>query len=153
MVFGGTADERIQLNEDTLWNGGPRAYHRNAASAYLPQIRQLLAEGRQAEAQDLATREFMGDPIRQASYQILGNLRIQIPRHWNASGYRRELSLDHAVTTVTYKADGVSFVRRACLEVHGGPQDRFCSDSAGRFQVRGPQRHARLGGRGRRRLP
>ncbi len=113
MVFGGTAEERIQLNEDTLWNGEPRAYHREGAAASLPRIRQLLAEGKQAEAQTLATQEFMGQPVRQAVYQPLGNLRIQMPRHWNVTHYRRELSLDHAVAAVSYQAGDVSFVRQA----------------------------------------
>jgi alpha-L-fucosidase 2 len=113
MVFGGTAEERIQLNEDTLWNGEPHAYHRQGAVAFLPQIRQLLAEGRQPQAEALATQEFMGDPIRQAAYQVFGNLRIQIPRHWNVSNYRRQLSLDHAVVTVRYEVGEVSFTRQA----------------------------------------
>jgi alpha-L-fucosidase 2 len=113
MVFGGTAEERIQFNEDTLWNGEPRAYHREGAVASLPRIRRLLAEGKQAEAEALAAQEFMGQPVRQAVYQPFGNLRIQMPRHWNVSNYRRELSLDHAVATVSYKAGEVSFMRQA----------------------------------------
>jgi alpha-L-fucosidase 2 len=113
MVFGGTAEERIQFNEDTLWNGEPHAYPREGAAAFLPQIRQLLAEGKQPQAEALATQECMGDPIRQAAYQVFGNLRIQIPRHWNVSDYRRQLSLDHAVVTVQYKVGDVSFTRQA----------------------------------------
>jgi alpha-L-fucosidase 2 len=113
MVFGGTAEERIQFNEDTLWNSQPHAYQRQGAAAFLPQIRQLLAGGRQAEAETLATQQFMGDPIRQSAYQIFGNLRIQMPRHWNVSDYRRQLSLDHAVATVRYKVGEVSFIRQA----------------------------------------
>lgn len=60
MVFGGVAQERIQFNEATLWTGRPRAYARPGAAQYLPQIRQLLAAGKQAEAEALAGQHFMG---------------------------------------------------------------------------------------------
>jgi len=60
MVFGGVAQERIQFNEATLWTGRPRAYARPGAAQYLPQIRQLLAAGKQAEAEALAEQHFMG---------------------------------------------------------------------------------------------
>src|SRR5215203_2234089 len=49
MIFGGVEKERIQFNEETLWNGGPRDYNRKGAYQYLPQIRQLLIDGKQKE--------------------------------------------------------------------------------------------------------
>jgi alpha-L-fucosidase 2 len=45
MVFGGTAEDRYQLNEDSLWSGQPHDYAHDGAAQYLPQIRQLLFEG------------------------------------------------------------------------------------------------------------
>ncbi|WP_090972899.1 glycoside hydrolase family 95 protein [Parapedobacter composti] len=60
MVFGGTAHERIQFNEETLWTGEPREYNRPGAATVVGQLRQLLAEGRQAEAERLAGERFMG---------------------------------------------------------------------------------------------
>src|SRR5689334_13734449 len=60
MIFGGVEKDRIQFNEETLWTGGPRDYNRAGASAYLPQIRQLLADGKQKEAEQLAGEHFMG---------------------------------------------------------------------------------------------
>ena len=60
MVFGGVQQDRIQFNEETLWSGGPRDYNRQGASKYLPQIRQLLVEGKQKEAEALAMENFMG---------------------------------------------------------------------------------------------
>src|SRR4051795_1590067 len=56
-VFGGAAEERIQFNEETVWTGEPREYQHEGASKYLPQIRQLLADGRQAEAEALALEQ------------------------------------------------------------------------------------------------
>ncbi|WP_207535225.1 glycoside hydrolase family 95 protein [Desertivirga arenae] len=60
MVFGGLDKDRIQFNEETLWTGEPRNYNRQGAYQYLPQIRQLLAEGKQKEAEKLAEEQFMG---------------------------------------------------------------------------------------------
>lgn len=60
MVFGGVTNDRIQFNEETLWNEGPRDYHREGAVKVLPQIRQLLADGKQREAEALAGQSFMG---------------------------------------------------------------------------------------------
>ena len=54
MVFGGTAAERIQFNEDTLWAGGPHDYAHPGAAEYLPQLRKLLFAGKQKEAERLA---------------------------------------------------------------------------------------------------
>ena len=58
MVFGGPSRERIQFNESTVWTGGPHDYAHHGASRYLQQIRQLLWEGKQKEAEDLAMQEF-----------------------------------------------------------------------------------------------
>ncbi len=60
MIFAGPGQERIQFNEETLWTGEPRVYSREGASKYLPEIRQLLFEGKQKEAEALAAEKFMG---------------------------------------------------------------------------------------------
>ncbi|HEV8282942.1 MAG TPA: glycoside hydrolase N-terminal domain-containing protein [Chitinophagaceae bacterium] len=60
MIFGGVQQDRIQFNEETLWTGEPRDYNRKNAYKYLPQIRQLLFEGKQKEAEKLAEEQFMG---------------------------------------------------------------------------------------------
>ncbi|PWS33237.1 glycoside hydrolase family 95 protein [Pedobacter paludis] len=60
MIFAGPMVDHIQFNEETLWTGKPRDYNKKGASAYLPQIRKLLFEGKQKEAEDLAQQEFMG---------------------------------------------------------------------------------------------
>src|SRR5690349_16583971 len=60
MIFGGVEQDRIQFNEETLWTGKPRDYNRPDAFQYLPQIRQLLFEGKQKEAEQLAGEHFMG---------------------------------------------------------------------------------------------
>ena len=60
MIFGGLTDDRIQFNEQNLWTGAPRNYNKPGASEFLPQIRKLLFEGKQAEAEKLAEEQFMG---------------------------------------------------------------------------------------------
>jgi alpha-L-fucosidase 2 len=60
MIYGGVTDDHIQFNEETLWTGKPRDYNRKGAFQYLAQIRQLLFEGKQKEAEELAQKQFMG---------------------------------------------------------------------------------------------
>jgi len=114
MVYGGTARERIQFNEATIWNGGPRDYARPGAHRYLSQLRSLLYAGRQADAEALAQVQFMSAPIRQRAYQAFGDLRIVLPAVDSSSvdGYRRELDLDSAVATTRYRSRGITFERQ-----------------------------------------
>jgi len=111
MVFGGTGSERIQFNEDTLWTGAPHAYHHPGAAKFLPEIRALLAAGKQKEAEALALREFMSEPLRQQSYQPCGDLEFAFPGHEAATDYRRELDLDDAVVTTRYRLGETVFTR------------------------------------------
>ena len=111
MVFGRTADETIQLNEETLWSGGPYDPVVVGAHRALPEIRRLLFSGEIAAAHDLFGRTMMGRPFEQMKYQPLGNLRLTFPGHDRATEYRRELDLDAAVVRVSYTIDGTHFVR------------------------------------------
>ncbi len=111
MVFGGTGSERIQFNEDTLWRGKPHDYVRAGAGEQLAEIRRLLADGKTKEASALAKEKFLSDPVRQLPYQPFGDLRFQFPGHENVTDYRRELDLDTAIASVSYKVGGVTFKR------------------------------------------
>ncbi len=115
MVYGGTARERIQFNEATIWTGGPHDYARPGAHRYLPRLRELLHAGNQAEAEALAQVQFMSAPIRQRAYQAFGDLRIDLHGVDSASvdGYRRELDLDSAIATTRYRSRGITHVRQA----------------------------------------
>lgn len=68
MIFGGVVSDHIQFNEQTLWTGEPRQYARDGAAAYLPEIKKLLFEGRQAEAEALAEKHFMGKRDHEDTY-------------------------------------------------------------------------------------
>ena len=113
MVFGGPAEARYQFNEDSLWVGEPHDYAHTGAQQHLATIRQLLFEGRQQQAEQLAEREFMSVPLRQAAYQPFGDLRLLFAGHEGASDYRRELDLDTAIATTSYVKDGVRYERQA----------------------------------------
>jgi alpha-L-fucosidase 2 len=120
MVFGGVAQERIQLNEDSLWCGKPHDYAHEGAADYLPQIRQLLFEGKQREAEQLAMQHFMSVPLGQVPYQPFGDLILTFPGHGDPAAYRRELDLDTAIATTRYRVDDVTYTR----EVFAGHPDQ-----------------------------
>jgi alpha-L-fucosidase 2 len=111
MIFGGVAVERIQFNEDTLWTGQPQTYQHPGAAEVLPQLRQLLFEGKQKEAEKLAGERFMSVPLGQNSYQPFGDLRLTFEGHQNVSDYRRSLDLNTALAAVAYTVNGVRFSR------------------------------------------
>ena len=112
MMFGGAAREELQLNEETLWSGGPYEPINPEALPHLAEVRQLIFDGRYAEAEALANRHSMARPIKQMSYQPVGSLWLDFA-HEDATDYRRELDLDRALATVSYTAGGVRFLREA----------------------------------------
>jgi alpha-L-fucosidase 2 len=114
MVFGGVAGERLQLNESSVWTGGPHSYAHPGAAKHLPEIRRLLFAGKQREAEELAEREFMSVPLRQQFYQPMTDLRLKLEgiNPDNVLDYRRSLDLEAATATTTYKANGVNYERR-----------------------------------------
>jgi alpha-L-fucosidase 2 len=111
MVFGRTSDERLQLNEDTLWDGYPRDTTNPQALEALPEVRRLLFEGKNAEATKLAGQKMMGRPMGVESYQSLGDLHLSSPTTGTIDDYRRSLDLDKGIATTTWTADGVRFTR------------------------------------------
>lgn len=111
MVFGGTAKETLQLNEETLWTGGPYDPSREGGAEALPKIQELVFAGEFAKAHDLFGRTMMGIPYEQQKYQPLGNLKLDFPGHEDVQNYRRELNLDSAVAKVTYEVDDVIYER------------------------------------------
>jgi len=113
MAFGGTGAERIQFNEHTVWTGGPHDYAHAGAHKHLAELRQLLFAGKQAEAEALATREFMSVPVRQKAYLAFGDIQLDFPgiRDSAVTAYRRELNLDSAIASTTFTHAGVTHRR------------------------------------------
>jgi alpha-L-fucosidase 2 len=118
MVFGRTGTERVQFNEDTVWAGGPHDYSHEGAAEHLPEIRRLLSEGKQREADDLASREFMSVPLGQMPYQPVGDLWLDFG-HDDVADYTRELDLQQALTRVSYLVHGVRWTREAFATAPG----------------------------------
>lgn len=136
MIFGGVGEERLALNEGSLWAGGPHDYDNPEALAALPEIRRLVFAGDFKAAHDLTEKAFMGRPKGQAPYQTLGNLFVEMRHTGEAGEYRRELDIDEAVSRVTYTAGGVRYVREAFAS---HPDDvvalRISSDQKGKVSL------------------
>ncbi|WP_236622159.1 glycosyl hydrolase family 95 catalytic domain-containing protein [Novipirellula maiorica] len=111
MVFGGVNNERIQFNEETVWDGVPTDYTNPGAAEALPEVRRLLFEGKNAEATRLAGKKMMGSPHRVKSYQTLGDLFLDFPDTDKVAGYRRDLDLTTAISRTHYSSDGIEYTR------------------------------------------
>jgi len=118
MVFGKTDDERIQLNEDTVWPGSRKNRDNPAAPAAVPEVRRLLLEGRIAEAEARA-KDMLGVPPRMLPYQPLGDLHLRFGARAGVSDYRRELDLDTGIARATYKIGGVTYTEEVFASAPG----------------------------------
>jgi alpha-L-fucosidase 2 len=134
MIFGGVTKERWQLNEDTLYAGGPYDPNNPEALAALPIVRRLLFDGKYGEAHQLIGEKMMAKPMRQMAYQTLGDLWLTFPDAPAVTDYRRELNLDAATVRVEYTINGVRFKR----EIFSSPVDqvivaRFTANKPGQI--------------------
>lgn len=112
MVFGDPVNERIQLNEDSMWPGGPEwARQYQGTPEDLETIRGLLQEERYAEADSLLIEAYSKKAIR-LSHQTLGDLHIQYDFHENVENYKRWLSLDSAMVTTIFETEQGNFTQR-----------------------------------------
>ena len=145
MVFGGVVNERLQLNEDTLWAGRPYDPVNPEARAALPEVRRLLAEGQYPEAARLVGEKVMAKPLRQMPYQTLGDLVLTSPDPGSVEHYRRDLDLATAIARVSFATGGVTFEREVFASA---PDDvivvRLTASRPGRIsfdaRMRTPQR-------------
>lgn len=113
MVFGGTAQERLQLNEDTLWSGGPYDPVNPEARDALPEVRKLVFAGEFEKASQLVDARVLAVPSGQMAYQSMGELRLVFPGIGAAADYRRDLDLDGAIATTRFSSKGVTHLREA----------------------------------------
>ena len=103
MVFGRTALERVQLNEDSLWYGGPMERNNPRALNTLNEIRQLLFHGRIHQAEELALTSLVGVPDGQRHYEPLGDFYVAM-HHGDeeTADYQRCLDLEQGIVNVQY---------------------------------------------------
>jgi alpha-L-fucosidase 2 len=117
MIFGDPALERIQLNEESIWDGQPGLDRNNPrAAAAVPRIRELLFQGKIAEAEALAQTDMFSIPQRMPCYQTLGDLHLDfspmgLTRESKVSDYRLELNLDTAIATTSFTYEGTRYTR------------------------------------------
>ncbi len=111
MIFGDPAREHLQLNENTLWSGGPRDTTNPEALKALPEVRRLLFAGKPDEAVKLAGEKMMGRPMTVKPYESLGDLRIEFAGQAGATDYRRELDLATGVVRISYRVGDARYTR------------------------------------------
>jgi len=112
MVWGQVQKERWQLNEDSVWYGGPQDRNPKDALKYLPELRRLLDKGQLAEAEKLVERAFVAMPESQRHYESLGLSNFIFPhRESEVTNYKRWLDLETATTGVSYDYGSVTFTR------------------------------------------
>ena len=112
MVFGGVATELLQLNEDSIWYGGPKDRVNPSAKEKLPLIRKAIDEGCISYAQDLCALALTGIPDTQSHYEPLCNLYILFDYEDDeASDYSRMLDIANSEVIVSYSKDGVNYKR------------------------------------------
>lgn len=133
MVYGGVESEHIQLNEDTVWYGGPRDRNNPDALKYLPLIRALLTEGKLGEAEKLSLIAQSGTPESEGHYEPLGDLYLSFDNHIGEIGdYRRELDIENAVVTIKYTLNNTSYKREIFTSaVHKAMVIRLTADKPG----------------------
>ncbi|HEY4154822.1 MAG TPA: glycoside hydrolase family 95 protein [Puia sp.] len=111
MVYGNPARECFQLNECTIWTGGPNRNDNPDALRSLPEIRQLIFQGKEKEAQALAANTLQTKKSNGQMYQPLGNLYLDFPGHENVADYYRELDISKSVATSSYRVGNIKFTR------------------------------------------
>lgn len=116
MVYGGTQREEIQLNDETFWSGGPHNNNSSRSLERLNEVRQLIFDGKEREAEDIINKDFIVGP-HGMKYLTLGSLFIDFDGIGEVSDYRRELNLENAVNTTTYTSNGISYTRRAFASI------------------------------------
>lgn len=113
MIYGGVRHEELQLNEETIWGGSPHNNTNPAAREALPEIRRLLFEGRNEEAQARCAETIIAREAYGMPYQTAGSLHLDFLFDGDScTDYRRALDIGRAVATTEFTAGGVRYTRR-----------------------------------------
>lgn len=134
MVYGGTDHEHIQVNEESVWYGGPVERNNPDMKEQLPRIRKLLFDGEIARAEQLMRHAMSGCPNSQHPYQTLGDIQIGFDGIGVTSAYERELDLEQALCKTSFTAGEVRYQREYFIS---HPADcmvmRFTADKSGKI--------------------
>jgi alpha-L-fucosidase 2 len=113
MLYGNTDSERIQLNESTVWSGGPNRNDNPQALESLAEVRRLIFEGKNKEAAELASKKIQSERINGMTYQPVGDLLLYFPGHQSYKNYYRELNIENAISEIIYSVGGIRFKRES----------------------------------------
>ncbi len=113
MICGDTEKETIQLNEHTVWSGGPNRNDNPLILDSLSIMRQLIFEGRQKDAERLANRIIVSKKSHGQMFEPVGNLNLAFEGHDNYTNYYRELDIERAVTKTSYTVNNITYTREA----------------------------------------
>ena len=117
MVYGNVETEILQLNEHTVWSGSPNRNDNPDALNALPEIRKLIFEGKQKEAEQLASKMIQTKKSNGQMFQPVGNLEITMAGHADFDDYYRELDIANAVAKTSYVVNGVTYTREAIASI------------------------------------
>lgn len=110
MVYGNPALEELQLNEETVWGGGPHRNDNPEGLSHLAEVRQLIFADKTREAEDMLNRYFK-TPQNGMPYQTIGSLKLHFDGHDNFSNFYRDLNIEKAVATTRYTVNEVNYTR------------------------------------------
>jgi alpha-L-fucosidase 2 len=113
MVYGNVEEETIQLNEHTAWSGSPNQNDNPDALASLPEIRKLIFDGKQKDAEAIANETIITKKSHGQMFEPVGSLHLRFERQDNYRNYYRELDIERAVTKTSYAVGDVIYTRQA----------------------------------------
>ena len=113
MTYGGIEEEKLALNESTMWSG---QYNENQNKPFgrekMNQLRKLFFEGKLSEGNRIAGDNLHGNQTSFGTHLPIGDLKMQfIYPEGKVTGYRRSLSLDEAISSVSFNSGGVNYKR------------------------------------------
>ncbi|MBC7888213.1 MAG: glycoside hydrolase N-terminal domain-containing protein [Ferruginibacter sp.] len=113
MIYGNVGKETIQLNEHTLWSGGPNRNDNPLLFDSLAAIRKLVFDGKQKEAERLANKVLVSKNSQGQMFEPAGEIHLSFPGHDDYSNYYRELDIERAVSKTSFTAGGIAYTREA----------------------------------------
>ncbi|WP_308363999.1 MULTISPECIES: glycoside hydrolase family 95 protein [unclassified Microbulbifer] len=111
MIYGGVVREELQLNEDTVWAGGPNNNVNEDSAPYVGKVIEALFQGEYRKAQRLTNQHLHSKTNNGMPYQTVGSLLMDFPGHGEYRNYRRELDIANALAKTSYRLGDVTFTR------------------------------------------
>ena len=111
MAFGDPVNEKLQLNESTFWSGGPSRNDNPSGSLVIDSVQYYIFKGEYKRAEVLANKGLTAKQLHGAMYQSVGNFNLNFENNQGYTNYYRELDIEKAIFTTTFKANGTTYKR------------------------------------------